>query len=311
MVSTAYPTMLPVPSAITVQSDERRLVPDAAGVRDSRAMQRDRLAMQQLVFVLPTFAECALFRDWWKSKLVYGASWFTATWVLPQGMVSAVRRFVGVPRWEYIASIGWRITATCELRGAGMDPFTCFVEDFASLSTYATVTGNRSLFTTASTPYGPGLAVLGQNSATVARISRSLASRSTVAVSIKFQLSASDTDDAAIFALRSGGADVFTFIAMREAAVDAQRRPSGTIRGEAHILAPAALAIGGWYQVSVVLSTTPNATTLTLTQLSDDTVVQVTPFASPQAPLVVDGVDFYADNGGPTLPTNFTALELC
>ena len=124
MAASDYPTTLPGPSAVTAQGAERRLIADRDGVRQSRPAQLDRLAMQQLTFEFVTFPQCATFRTWWGTALVNGGAWFAATWPLPQGFVSGVRRFASVPQWDYIAAIGWRVTAVCEVRGRGVTPST-------------------------------------------------------------------------------------------------------------------------------------------------------------------------------------------
>ena len=91
-------------------------------MRFTRPAQRDRLATQQLTFELVDWADCMAFRQWYEVDLQRGGAWFSATWPLPQGWVSAVRRFVGQPRWDYIVAIGWRVTAECQLRGRGLAP---------------------------------------------------------------------------------------------------------------------------------------------------------------------------------------------
>jgi hypothetical protein len=71
-----------------------------------------------------TPAQCTIFRDWWGDVLIMGAAWFSAAWPIPRGMVTAVRKFKGAPRFTYVPGGFWRISAVCEIRGVGELPFT-------------------------------------------------------------------------------------------------------------------------------------------------------------------------------------------
>lgn len=122
MPAVTYPSGLPNPTVADVQGSERRLIAPLDGVRVARPAQRDRLALQDLTFVFLGSTEGANFRAWWKDTLVLGGAWFAATWPLPQGWVSGVRRFTGVPQWSYRAGQGWSVTAQCEVRGRGLAP---------------------------------------------------------------------------------------------------------------------------------------------------------------------------------------------
>ena len=122
MTAISYPSTLPGPSVATIQSEERRLLGDGEGAKQTRPMQRDGLALQQLTFTFGTFEQCEIFRLWWKDTLTYGGAWFASAWPLPQGMVTGVRRFVSPPKWAYLPAAGWRVTAECQVRGQGALP---------------------------------------------------------------------------------------------------------------------------------------------------------------------------------------------
>lgn len=116
-----YPSTLPGPVSAPIQSAERRLLSQLPGPRNSRPGQRDRIETQQLSFVF-TFDETAIFDAWFKDDLSDGGAWFAASWPLPRGGIG-VRKFIGALEWsEYFTNVGWRLNATCEVRGLGILP---------------------------------------------------------------------------------------------------------------------------------------------------------------------------------------------
>lgn len=116
-----YPDTLPGPSVATITSTERRVLSQGDGPFDARAVQRDRLATQQLTFPPFSADEAATFRVWWRDTLQRGGAWFAATWALPQGFVEGVRHFVGAPKRQRVGGF-WQVTAVCEVRGRGLPP---------------------------------------------------------------------------------------------------------------------------------------------------------------------------------------------
>lgn len=121
MSAIVYPPTLPGPTAAPLQGAERRMLSSTPGPRQARALQRDRLAQQQVTFVF-THAQVAVFAAWVASNLVRAGAWFAANWPLPQGG-TGVYRFIGEPSYpEYLAGAGWRVSATCEVRGRGTLP---------------------------------------------------------------------------------------------------------------------------------------------------------------------------------------------
>lgn len=117
-----YPAELPVPQTSTVTPVERRALSDADYPREAVAIERDRMQIEEITLPPMQADQLAVFWAWWRNELVYGGAWFAATWPLPVGMVTAVRKFVGTPQREYIAPGFWRITAVCEVRGIGVIP---------------------------------------------------------------------------------------------------------------------------------------------------------------------------------------------
>lgn len=118
-----YPITLPGPISAPIQSVERRLLSSLPGPRQSRAIQRAKLAGQQVEFIF-THSEAAIFAAWVKNDLLEGGAWFSANWPLPQGG-AATRRFVGAPAYpSYVPNLGWHVTAQCEVI-PGSSEFVC------------------------------------------------------------------------------------------------------------------------------------------------------------------------------------------
>jgi hypothetical protein len=120
-VPIVYPASLPGPTAAPFQPAERRLLSSLPGPRQSRPIQRDRKASQQLDFIFK-HAEVAIFEAWLDGPLVRAGAWFAASWPQPQGGVG-VRRFVGEPSFPvYYPGVGWHVSAQVEVRGRGELP---------------------------------------------------------------------------------------------------------------------------------------------------------------------------------------------
>lgn len=122
MAAITYPATLPVPQTSHVTPAERRALSEAARPLDARALQRDRLEYERVVWPPMTAAKCETILAWWRETLTYGGAWFSAVWPLPRGMVTAVRKFREQPRWEYVPGGYWRLSALCEVRGVGELP---------------------------------------------------------------------------------------------------------------------------------------------------------------------------------------------
>lgn len=120
--ASAYPATLPVPQEADIQPAERRVLSPPGGLFEARTGQTDRLEFQTISFPPMDEDVAALWQAWWEVDLVEGGIWFDAVWPLPRGWVSAIRKFVEPPSWEFIPSGRWRVTATFELRGVGELP---------------------------------------------------------------------------------------------------------------------------------------------------------------------------------------------
>lgn len=119
MADIIYPSSLPTPQASTVTPAERRALSDPKRPREARALERDRRDFERVTWPAMSSAQVAAFDAWWRTTLVYGGAWFSARWPLPQGFVSAVRKFVEQPKWAYVGRGFWRTSALMEVRGQG------------------------------------------------------------------------------------------------------------------------------------------------------------------------------------------------
>lgn len=117
-----YPSSLPRPQVNVVTKAERRALDNKDRPREARALQRDRSEFERLTFVLSE-TKAEVFDTWWREDLLRGGAWFATKWPLPRGFVTAVRKFIETPRWEYVSSGYWRVSAVCEVRGASEMPF--------------------------------------------------------------------------------------------------------------------------------------------------------------------------------------------
>lgn len=122
MAALVYPPQLPCPTAAPITSTERRALSSLDGLRRSRALWRDRHATRTVQFAF-TFAEVQAFSAWVDDVLLLAGSWFACDWRMPDGSTVSVCRFITPPSYpEYLAGIGWRVTADVEVRGRSMLP---------------------------------------------------------------------------------------------------------------------------------------------------------------------------------------------
>lgn len=127
-----YPDTLPGPRSLTFQSAERRGLSTDPGPRQVQPKQLDRLGIESVEFVY-SHDEVAVFVDWLDNAIGRAGAWFLANWPNPKGG-ALVRRFIGEPSYpQYFPAVGWRVTATCEVRGRGLNPF--FYESASGVGT--------------------------------------------------------------------------------------------------------------------------------------------------------------------------------
>lgn len=119
----AYPESLPVPQTSSITKAERRALSSEDRPREATPMQLDGKEFETLTWKPMRAEQMAVFLAWWRNELIFGGAWFSATWPLPRGMVSAVRKFVQQPQREFVPGGFWRVTATCEIRGSGVFPY--------------------------------------------------------------------------------------------------------------------------------------------------------------------------------------------
>jgi len=121
MTALVYPDSLPCPQRAPFARRESRARSSIPGLRRTRTLWRDRGGSEQVQFLL-TFEQVQTWLDWFENDQVQGGAWFAATWRLPSGR-DGVYRFIDAPSYpEFIPIVGWRVTATLEVRGRGMAP---------------------------------------------------------------------------------------------------------------------------------------------------------------------------------------------
>lgn len=118
-----YPSELPAPQTSTVSPAEMRQLSDQTRPYQARALSVEHREFERITFPAMTRLQADRFQGWWKDELYYGGAWFNATWPLPRGMVEAVRKFVGSPRWQAVGRGYWKISAVCEVRGRSVPVF--------------------------------------------------------------------------------------------------------------------------------------------------------------------------------------------
>lgn len=117
-------TGIPCPQTSTVTPEERRLLSEGSyGPRGARTIELDERQFQTLTWALSA-AQAAIFRDWYRTTLIYGGAWFAApaTWPTPEGLVVKVRRFIGDPQWTYRGNGHWLLAINAEVRGETLLP---------------------------------------------------------------------------------------------------------------------------------------------------------------------------------------------
>lgn len=82
-----------------------------------RVLQRSRLANERITWPALNERQVTAFRAWWEGRLIFGGSWFSATWPFMSGLVPVVRKFIKQPAYVYVGNGYWRVTADCEVRG--------------------------------------------------------------------------------------------------------------------------------------------------------------------------------------------------
>lgn len=111
----AYPSTLPVPRSAPLTPAERRLMSELPGPRQTRGIERDPRAGQDLEWIF-TFEQMETWTAW-LAEISDGGAWWSADWPMPIGGAGQ-RRFVGAPSEPvFIARVGFTVRAHVELRG--------------------------------------------------------------------------------------------------------------------------------------------------------------------------------------------------
>lgn len=310
MTAIVYPTSLPCPQTAPAQSDERRLL-TSSGYFESRTVEHDIRATENIVFPPFSAAQAAEFWAWWRDMLLYGGARFAALWPTPRGVGPFVRQFLGTPSSRKVGNYE-QISATVQIVGRGLAPSDgCFMEDFASLTPWVVVSGDGNLFTIISTPYGPGMDVAGQHSVTASERKRALDGRNRTSLTVTFRCTSLEDDDAIVLYLLSGATLVGYFNPRREVNYDSLHRAVVSVGSETLFATPGSVTLNDWYRLDLTISEAPGETVAVITHLADEVVVQTTTFTDGHTLAAVDAIAFYNDNGVQTSPTQFTLLELC
>lgn len=141
-VPVVYPASLPCPQTMVTAPAERRALATSSAPRDARALQRDRLSLEQVTFPPMLEADFVEFRRWWRDDLVLGGRWFSANWPTMRGSIAAIRRFRGAPRWSFIPGGFWQISAQLEVRGESLAP-SVFESDASLLMLFEAAVGSQ------------------------------------------------------------------------------------------------------------------------------------------------------------------------
>jgi hypothetical protein len=323
MASVSYPAGLPRPQTSTVTPAERRALSNADRPREARNVQRDRLEYERITWPPMTIADCDTLLTWWRTTLIYGGAWFAATWPLPRGLVSAVRKLREQPRWQFVPGGFWRLSALCEIRGRGVEPAASqmceggYLENFDEGLDPYTITGG-DVFSIISSTYGNALKVTGGaitafGSTADRIIPESTFTRASFKVRLDAFPSGSNPDDGPFLELDLATVPVFLFDTSREAFFDGARRPYVEFNGSFVPVAPAALAVGVWHNATLEI-VSPTSVEFTL-QVVGGAVLQVTTFTGTFSTLAADQIlayDTFSFGGSDVkCSATFDEIELC
>lgn len=176
---------------------------------------------------------------------------------------------------------------------------------------YATVSGNRSIFSAGTSAYGGAILIASQNSGTASSIRRSISlPRPAVALSVYFIVTAANSDDAPYIQVEAGGVEVFSFLPMRETTFDSLRRARLFVSGgSAEVMGPA-VSVGTWYRLQVIWNAAEGTWTATISVAATGSVHSSASGVSPAFMTGADSLRFYVDPNGPTCPAQFSNLEI-
>jgi hypothetical protein len=314
MSALVYPANLPGPISMPQQRAERRALTGLPGPRQSRALWRDRLDPSvPVTFRFRTLDQAEQFNDWLHGEQIDGGAWFAATWRVPQGG-GGVFRFVEAPSFpQWLAPNVWECRGVLEIRGRSLPPVgayrNCIDEDIGttSLDEYETLSGNRSLFSVGSSPYGGVMRLASQNSDTEAEIARSFSPIIGVTlIEVTFRVTTAHDDDAGAIHLYGGGLLQFALNPRRQSDL----RPLVVYDTEELEIGSGPLVVGEYYRLSVTVTPGVVGTLAKVTKLSDSSTI-VQPFLGHLRAVDVDAIHFFIDKSGQTTADEFGNIHVC
>lgn len=314
MTQLVYPANLPCPTSTSVSPAERRALSSLVGARQARDLWRDRLVLAApIAFRFRSLEDVEQFVNWLAGDQVQAGAWFLATWRLPQGG-SGVYRFVQTPGYpQFFAPGVWESQGVVEIRGRSLPPqsrrLIC-LDGPGDVAEYTVVSGNGGLFTNSTSPYGQSLDVASQNSGTVAKLSKPFVLADASVFQLRFKVDAVNSDDGAAVEWHGPSGSVLSFNPIREAALDATRRPAIAIEGETIIVLPTQVVVGEWYTMNAKLVAGAGNSFVSITRISTGAVVTTHSVGS-LPPRDIDTLNIYDDQNGPTCPTRYASFHVC
>jgi hypothetical protein len=206
---------------------------------------------------------------------------------------------------------------TFEVFTSGTPHVPGYADDFsAGLAPWTVTLGGIDGFSEQVGPYGPiiqseGRVKTGGVSDEIAKVFPSQTVRELL---IKFQCTSDGgDDDSGVFSIDDGVTTRFVFVARREAAVDAARRPTVTIAGVGQTIGTVAVDLDVWYQLQVTIVIGGGNTHVKITNIATGVVFLDVALALSYSPFTADRIRFTNDstNASPaTRETQFADFVL-
>lgn len=311
MPALTYPASLPNPSVSAITPAERRLLSDVIGPQQVRGVQRDYLGVHDVEWDLLNPVQAEGFDRWWRETLVYGGSWFSATWASPQGYVPLVYQFAAAPKWIHVANGIWRVSAPFHVRGRGLVPTDCLIDTFVGgIGQYSLLSGSLAPFSTPPTP--SALRTTATSTAdNVSRISRPISGRLLSTLSLRFRLRSIGSDDACLAAIYDGATMRMALNPMRETFYDGDKAPHVYVDANDYKIGGSGLSLGVTYDMTLTIPPTGN-TMCVVTDLDAGAVV-ASQSLGVQAQPHVDSLVFYVDAAAPgwLCETDYYYVRVC
>jgi hypothetical protein len=195
---------------------------------------------------------------------------------------------------------------------------TAFSEDFEEYAdetdmngTYTLVSGADFVTLETGTDYGQSLLIQSISSGTVHRYRRELPADMVVSdLRLKFKMPSLEEDDAGIMTLRNDGAAVISFNPRRDFDFDDDQCPVLSIFTKRGRFTIGALDADTWYSLRLLIVPGAGNTSAAITRIEDNELVGTVGFADSFDPIPVDQLEWVADSGGTTTPTQYDDLTI-